>query len=124
MILTFSLDTHLGIIEALDHGDRKIEHDVGEEHGCEQESEPEEQLVAIMEPCRVRLANRDVEDEEDLISVSHISTSESVERTSKGEDEAEEDDKEEAHQVHDFEYHPDQMANLTEVPQEVEQLEE
>ena len=35
LILTFSLDTHLGIIEALDHGDRKIEHDVGEEHGCE-----------------------------------------------------------------------------------------
>ena len=47
LVLTLSLDSHLCIIEAFNHRDGDVEDNIGEEHGCADESEPEQEFVAL-----------------------------------------------------------------------------
>ena len=67
LILTLGLDTHLRVIETLNHGYSQVEHDVSEEHRCDNEGRPEQELVTLAEPRCVRFSNRNVEHKQDLL---------------------------------------------------------
>lgn len=113
----------MGVIEALNHRDSNIEHDVGEEHGGADEKDPQQELIAICEEVGVRLANRDEEDKENFVG-EVLTACEGIEGAGEGEYEASENDEEEAHEVHHSEDHTHQVANLAEVAQEIEEFEE
>lgn len=59
-----------------------------------------------------------------LFDETGLASCESVESTCKRDDEAREDDKEIAHQVHDIEDQANKVTNLSVVPQVVEEFEE
>ena len=50
MVLAFSLNSHIAVIEAFDHGDSDIQHDVSEEHGGDDEGDEEENFIPLIEP--------------------------------------------------------------------------
>jgi hypothetical protein len=122
LVLAFSLDPHLSVVLGFHHRDCQVQHDVRKEHRSADPGDPEKNLVPIRKPIGVRLSNGDVEDEEDLLCIAIISSCECVECGRKSTDEGEEDNKKEAHLVYHRKDHTNEMADFSEVAQEVEHL--
>lgn len=112
-VRAFSLDSHISIVESLNHRYSHIQKNVHEEHSAEYKSTPQHNVFVralhLVKNCSVSRPDCNHVREKELVSIAGLG-SESVENVGEGDYEEYEHNEEVSHRKHDLECVSDQVA--------------